>query len=463
MKSKTLWDGRFAAPANNAFYRWQSSFRFDRRLLEEELAASRAYAEALAAAGVLTAEECRTITGGLDRIAARARADAGYLDTEAEDVHHFVEMKLVEEIGPAGSKLHTGRSRNEQIATDLRLFVKKQADAFRAQLAAWLAALLERAEELADVPLPGYTHGQRAEPILGAHWLLAYAEMFFRDADRLAECRRRADVLPLGSGALAGSLVPLDRAALARRLGFAAISANSLDATSDRDFLLDFLFALALIGLHLGRWANEAALFASAEFGFLALPDAYATGSSALPQKKNPDALELIRAKSGRLWAACTSLFVALKDLPLGYSKDLQEDKEPLLDACDTLAAELEIATGFLRAVGFDTARMQEAAGAPFLNAAAAAHYLAERDVPFREAHARVGKLVQSCLRQGIGLESVPLATLRTFSPEFDQDIYDHLRLEAVLAAHDVPGGTAPARVRLALAEARQRLAQLQK
>lgn len=458
---KTMWEGRFAQSADPTFYHWQRSFLYDRRLLAEELAASSAYAEALARANVLTAAEHDAILSGLAQIGERARSDPAYLESDAEDIHHFVELRLVEHVGKMGSKLHTGRSRNEQIATDLRLFVRKQVDGFRRQLGEWNDALLSRAEELDDAVLPGYTHGQRAETILGAHWLLAYAEMFFRDADRLDDCRRRTEVLPLGSGALAGSYVPLDRDQLARNLGFSAASANSLDATSDRDFVLEFLFALSLIGLHLSRWAHEAALFATAEFGFLHLPDAYATGSSALPQKKNPDALELIRAKAGRIFAAYTALFISLKALPLGYCKDLQEDKEPLFDACDTMAAALEIATGFLRAVRFNTERMRQAAEASFLNAAAAAAYLARRGVPFREAHDRVGRLVQHCLDRGIGLEDPTLEELRRFSPEFDEDIYAHLSLAAVLAAHDVHGGTAPARVKSALAEAHERLAQL--
>lgn len=458
---KKMWDGRFGEPVDPTFYRWQRSFPYDRRLLEEELAGSRAYAEALARANLLSPAECSAIVSALARIGDRARTEPAYLESDAEDVHHFVELRLVEQVGEVGTKLHTGRSRNEQVATDLRLFVKKQVDGLRGQLGHWIEAVLSRADELRDAVLPGYTHGQRAEPLLGAHWLLAYAEMFFRDAERLGDCRRRTDVLPLGSGALAGSYVPLDRSELARSLGFSAISANSLDATSDRDFALEFLFVLSLIGLHLSRWAEEAALFATAEFGFLHVPDAYATGSSALPQKKNPDALELIRAKAGRMFAACTTLFIALKGLPLGYSKDLQEDKEPLFDACDTLGAALEIATGFLRAVRFDTERMRQAAEAPFLNAAAAATYLARRGVPFREAHARVGRLVRHCLDKGVRLEEVALEELRGFSPEFNSDIYAHLSPEAVLAMHDVPGGTAPARVKTALAEARERLARL--
>ncbi|MBI4461371.1 MAG: argininosuccinate lyase [Acidobacteria bacterium] len=456
-----MWDGRFNEPPDPDFYRWQCSFPYDRRLLPEELAASRAYAEALARVGLLTAAEYEAIATGLARIGERAASDPTFLESDAEDVHHFVERRLVEEVGEVATKLHSGRSRNEQIATDLRLFVKKQIETLHGQLGDWIDVLLDRAEELQDVAMPGYTHGQRAEPILGAHWLLAYAEMFFRDLERLHDCHRRADVLPLGSGALGGSYVPVDRAALAHRLGFAAISANSLDATSDRDFVLEFLFALSLIGLHLSRWASEAALFASAEFGFLKLPDAYATGSSLLPQKKNPDALELLRAKAGRIFGALTALYLALKGLPLGYSKDLQEDKEPLFDACDTVASALAIATGFLRSVEFDTGRMRHAAEAPYLNAAAAASYLAHRGVPFREAHERVGRLVQHCLAQGIRLEEVPLEQLRGFSREFDHDVYASLTLEAVLAAHEVPGGTAPARVHAALREAKNRLAQL--
>lgn len=457
-----MWAGRFREPLDPGFERWQRSFPFDHRLLPEELAASRAYARALEKAGALSASELATLLQGLERLEEKAAREPAWLaGATAEDVHHFVEEQLVALVGEVGYKLHSGRSRNEQIATDLRLFVRQRIDGLRAPLADLIAIFLARAAEQGEAAMPAYTHLQQAEPVLVAHWLLAYAEMFFRDAERLADCRQRVDVLPLGSGAVAGTPLKLDRTALARELGFARLSANSVDATGDRDFELEFLHGLAFIALHLSRWAEEMTLFSTSEFGFVRLPERFATGSSAMPQKKNPDALELLRAKTGRVVGAGVAVALLLKGLPLAYNKDLQEGQEPLFDAADTVRGSLEIATGFLRGVEFDRERMQVAAGSGFLNATAAAGYLARRGVPFRRAHAAVGQAVQYGLETGRELAALSLEELRCFSPEFEQDFYKSLPLEAVLATHDVPGGTAPARVRQALAEAQKRLAVL--
>ncbi len=455
-----MWGGRFAGSGlDPGFEQWQRSFPFDQRLLPEELAASRAYADALAKAGALTAEERGLILGGLEKVEKKAAAEPALLETsDAEDVHHFVEQQLVAFVGDTGSKIHTGRSRNEQIATDLRLFVRSQADAIRGELAELIGVFIARAKTLSETAMPAYTHLQRAEPVLAAHWLLAYAEMFFRDAERLADCRRRTNVLPLGSGAVAGSSVPLDREAMAKALGFERVSANSMDATSDRDFALEFLHALSFIALHLSRWAEEMALFSTAEFGFVELPDTFATGSSAMPQKKNPDALELLRGKAGRVAGAAVALFTTLKGLPLAYNKDMQESQEPLFDAADTVGAALEIAARLLRAVSFNTHRMQQAAQAPFLNATAAANYLARRGVPFRQAHAVVGQAVRYCIQKNKTLESLTPEELRQLSPAFGDDFRSALELRAVLAVHNVAGGTAPLRVKQALAEAEQRV-----
>ena len=457
-----MWAGRLREPLDAGFERWQRSFGFDRRLLGEELAASRAYARALQGAGVLSGGELETILGGLDALEKKAAAEPAWLDASAaEDVHHFAELALVELVGEVGSKLHTGRSRNEQIATDLRLYVRRQIGEIRGRLADFIEVFLARAGELGRTAMPAYTHLQRAEPVLAAHWLLAYAEMFFRDSERLADCGKRVDVLPLGSGAVAGAPLALDRQALARELGCARVSSNSLDATSDRDFALEFLHGLGFVALHLSRWAEELALFSTAEYGFVRLPDRYSTGSSAMPQKKNPDALELLRGKTGRVLGAATALAFVLKGLPLAYNKDLQESQEPLFDAAETVAGSLAIAAGFLGAVEFDRERMQAAAQAPFLNATAAAGYLAARGVPFRQAHAAVGQAVVYCLEKGKPLEALTLEELKKFRPEFDKSFTEALKLEAVLAAHDVEGGTAPKRVEQALAEARRRLAAL--
>src|SRR5271165_3214244 len=315
-----MWSGRFRQPLDADFERWLRSFDFDRRLLREELAASGAHASALKNVGILSSSELITILQGLKQIGERASANPAFLeDNDAEDVHHFVEKQLVALIGDTGYKLHSGRSRNEQIATDLRLYVRTSIDQMRADIAEWLSIALDRAEQAGNAAMPAYTHLQRAEPVLVAHWLLAYVEMFLRDADRLADCRKRVNLCPLGSGAVAGATLPLDRAYMAEDLGFADPTANSIDATSDRDFILEFVNVLSLLGLHLSRWAEEMILFSSQEFGFVHLPESYSTGSSAMPQKKNPDLLELVRGKTGRVIGSATALMVTLKGLPLAY------------------------------------------------------------------------------------------------------------------------------------------------
>ena len=453
-----MWSGRFRQPLDPEFERWQRSFEFDKRLLGEEIAASRAHARALKAAGVLTADELITILEGLDRISSQAASPEFLVDPEAEDVHHFVEKQLVNLIGETGYKLHSGRSRNEQIATDLRLYVRSASDQLRTNLASWLSVLLDRADEAHSTAMPAYTHLQRAEPVLVAHWLLAYVEMFLRDVERLADCRKRLNLCPLGSGAIAGATLPLNRRAMAEELGFAAPTANSLDATSDRDFLMEFVYVLTLLAVHLSRWAEEMILFSSEEFGFVQLPEEYSTGSSAMPQKKNPDLLELTRGKAARIIGDATSLLVTVKGLPLAYNKDLQETQEPLFDATETALSLLPLATGWMKAVSFDLERMQEAAGSGFMNAWAAATYLVQRGVPFRLAHEQIGKAVQLCLQKGCELRDLSLEELHPLNPLFDQDFYAALKLESVLAIHDVPGGTAPARVRTAIAEARKKI-----
>jgi argininosuccinate lyase len=452
-----MWSGRFRDPLDPDFERWQRSFAFDRRLLPEELAASRAYARALGKAGVLSTAEVETIARAL----AETGATSPWADEDVEDVHDFVERKLVALVGDLGYKLHAGRSRNEQIATDLRLFTRNAIDALRAALADFLDAFLKQAAMAGDAAMPAYTHMQRAEPVLVAHWLLAWVEMFLRDAERLADCRRRLNVLPLGSGAVAGPGIALDRESMARELGFDAISANSMDATCDRDFVLEFLHAASFIAMHLSRWAEEMALFATLEYGFARLPEAFSTGSSAMPQKKNPDALELLRGKSGRVTAAALNVLITLKGLPLAYDKDLQETQEPLFAATDSLLDSLKVGAGVMNAVTFDRERMNTAARTGFLNATAAARYLVSRGVPFRLAHSAVGQAVRRALDKGCELDGFSLDELQQFHPAFANDFYAALKLDAVLASHDVPGATAPARVRAALADAQRRVAAL--
>jgi argininosuccinate lyase len=454
-----MWSGRFRQPLDPDFERWQRSFGFDRRLLQYELAASGAHARALKNAGVLTAEELIRILEGLQQIGERAAASAAFLeDDEAEDVHHFVEKQLTALIGDTGYKLHSGRSRNEQIATDMRLFVRSAIDQLREELAELCSIIVDRAEQAGDAAIPAYTHLQRAEPVLVAHWLLAYVEMFLRDSDRLADGRRRLNLCPLGSGAVAGATHPLDRALMADNLAFDALTANSIDATSDRDFAIEFTNGLSLLAMHLSRWAEEMILFSSQEYGFISLPEAYSTGSSAMPQKKNPDLLELVRGKSGRVLANGTALWVAVKGLPLAYNKDLQETQQPVFDSADTLLQMLPLVTGWMKSVEFNHERMQQAAQSGFMNAWVAATYLVKRGVPSRLAHERVGKAVQLCLEKGCELQDLTLDELKSLSPAFEPDFYEALKLQSVLAIHDVPGGTAPARVRQAINTVRKKI-----
>jgi argininosuccinate lyase len=454
-----MWSGRFRQPLDPEFERWQRSFDFDRRLLTHELAASGAHARALKGAGVLTSTELIAILQGLERIGERAASSFAFLeDHEAEDVHHFVEKQLVSLIGDTGYKLHSGRSRNEQIATDLRLYVRAAIDQIRTDLASWCSVLLDRAQQAGTAAMPAYTHLQRAEPVLVPHWLLAYIEIFLRDAERLADCRKRMNVCPLGSGAVAGATLALDRRAMAADLDFYEPTANSIDATSDRDFVLEFVNALSLLALHLSRWAEEMILFSSQEYGFVQLPEAYSTGSSAMPQKKNPDLLELTRGKCARVIGDATTLQICLKGLPLAYNKDLQETQEPLFDAADTLLSLLPLTTGWMKAEEFNYEVMQKAAQSGFMNAWAAATYLVQRGVPFRLAHEQIGRAVQMCLERRCELQDLSLEELQSVNAKFNQGFYACLKLEAVLAIHDVPGGTAPARVRQAMADARRRI-----
>jgi argininosuccinate lyase len=457
-----MWSGRFRQGLDPNFERWQRSFSFDRRLLKYELLASSAHARALKNAGVLSSDELITILQGLKEIGEKAAASPEFLDDkEAEDVHHFVEKKLAALIGEVGYKLHSGRSRNEQIATDLRLYTRAAIDQLRQELADLCSALVDRADQAADGTMPAYTHLQRAEPVLLGHWLLAYVEMFLRDAERLADCRKRLNVCPLGSGAVAGATLALDRGFMAGSLGFEGATANSIDATSDRDFALEFVNALSLLALHLSRWAEEMILFSSQEYSFVILPEAYSTGSSAMPQKKNPDLLELVRGKSGRVLGNATALMVAVKGLPLAYNKDLQETQEPLFDSSETLLQMLPLVAEWMKAVEFNQERMHQAAQSGFMNAWAAATYLVKRGIPSRLAHERIGKAVQMCIERSCELQDLPLEELRSLSPVFDQDFYESLKLASVLAVHDVPGGTAPGRVRHAIGITRKKIESL--
>jgi argininosuccinate lyase len=481
-----MWSGRFRQGLDPEFECWQRSFEFDRRLLAYELRASAAHAKALKHAGVLLADELTAVLEGLEGIGrgfphfSQKEGDMGHPDSslarlshptktalggapsdgddDAEDVHHFVEKQLVARIGQLGYKLHSGRSRNEQIATDLRLFVRAAIDQLRSELGEVCVAFLERAEQAGTAAMPAYTHLQHAEPVLVGHWLLAYVEMFLRDAHRLEDCRKRVNLCPLGSGAVAGATLPLDRSLMVNELEFDAPTANSMDATSDRDFVIEFVNALSLLSLHLSRWAEEMIIFSSQEFGFTHLPEAYSTGSSAMPQKKNPDLLELVRGKCGRIVGSATALTITMKGLPLAYNKDMQEMQQPLFDAADAAMGMLPMVAGFMRAVQCDFEHMNEAAGSWFMNAWSAATYLVKKGVPSRLAHEQVGKAVKLCLERNCELQDLLLDDLCGLNPAFGEDFYECLQTSSVLAIHDVVGGTAPARVRQAIAAVKKKI-----
>jgi argininosuccinate lyase len=455
---KKLWGGRFAGASDPSFAKFNSSFAFDRRLFEVDIRASIAHCNGLRGAGILTAEEAEEIVSGLQAVLDEASSRADYFAGPAEDIHSFVEARLVELIGAPGRKLHTGRSRNDQVATDLRLWLRGALDELSARATQMQAAILDLAEKETETILPGYTHLQRAQPILFAHWCLAYFEMLARDRERLTEVRRRVNVLPLGSAAIAGTSFPIDREIVGRALGFDSVSRNSIDAVSDRDFCIEFVNACSLIMVHLSRLAEEVILYATTEFGFFELSDAVATGSSLMPQKKNPDSMELVRGKAGRVFGDLTALLATMKGLPLAYNKDMQEDKESVFDAFDATAGSLEVSTLVLQNLSLNRGRMRTAAMKGMLNATELADYLVRKGVPFREAHETVGKAVLKAIEKGVELDELPLNNLRGLSNEIEPDVFESLTLEQTLATKSQVGGTAPTRVAEALANARRLL-----
>jgi argininosuccinate lyase len=460
-KDDRLWGGRFEREPNAHFDAFQRSFAFDRRLLPYEIAVDRAWAKALEPIGIFTATEVKQTLAALDKIADRAKSDSAWVDSfgaNAEDVHHFVEKALVEELGPLGWKLHTGRSRNELVATDFRLFVIDATAEIHRGLSSLLNALLQQAKTNMSVPMAGMTHMQHAQPILLSHFLLAHAESFLRDVTRLQHAAASADACPMGSGALAGNSFGIDRNAIARALGFSKITANSLDAVSDRDFALDYLFALTGIATHLSRLAEDFVIFASQEFAYVILPDEYSTGSSLMPQKKNPDSWELIRGKTGRITGALFGLLTTLKGLPTSYQRDLQEDKEALFAAHDQVADMLLVASGAVSTTSFNAEKLRSKASNPALLATEAADYLVRKGIPFRQAHDLVGKLLKEAERQGKVWTELPLAELKNISLVFESDFANVLSVDAALAAKKVPGGTAPESVRKAIFDLEERL-----
>jgi argininosuccinate lyase len=461
---KKMWGGRFERGPNKDFYEFERSFGFDRRLLPFELKLDRAWSFALEKNGILSAAEGQRIRTALEEIEKRAKTEPKWLEASAaEDVHHFVESTLTEMLGPLGQKLHTGRSRNEMIVTEFRMFIKEAAAELQSAVCKLIGAFLERAERYFGCPMPGMTHMQPAQPILLSHFLLAHTEAFFHDVDRIDFAANTSDACPLGTAALAGCAFPVDRDALAKELGFARVTRNSLDSVSRRDFALDYLFALTVLATHLSRLSEDMILFASPGFGFVILPDEYSTGSSLMPQKKNPDAWELIRGKCGRVAGALVSLIVTMKGLPSSYQRDLQEDKEPLFDAHDQSLAMTKIAAGAIAATQFDESKLRQSVREPGLVATEAADYLVAKGIPFRQAHEIVGRLVHDSEGQTQPFAEWPLEKLKAYSPVFEGDFSNALRVETSLSRRNSAGGTAPAVVRKALDDAKARLASLEK
>ena len=452
-----LWDGRFSEGTAEIVERFTASIDVDRRLYRYDIEGSIAHSRMLAKTGIITAEEAEAIVQGLERIRSEIEAGRFQFDLQLEDIHMHIESRLTEIVGPAARKVHTGRSRNDQVALDLRLYLRDILAETRQRLDALQRVLIALARTHIDVVLPGYTHLQRAQPVLLAHHLMAYVEMFERDRERMADCRRRADVMPLGSAALAGTTFPIDRAYAAQLLGFPAITANSLDAVSDRDFVIEFLAAAGLCMMHLSRLSEELVLWSSSEFGFIELPDSFATGSSIMPQKKNPDVPELVRGKTGRVYGNLVRVLTILKGLPMTYNRDLQEDKEPLFDTVDTVKASLMVLIGMAGNLSFNRPRMLEEAAKGFSTATDVAEYLVTKGVPFREAHGIVGRLVAYCIAREKGLEEISLREFRKFYTGFDDGVYAVIPVKKAVNARVTLGGTAKREVLRQIQEAEKK------
>jgi argininosuccinate lyase len=454
------WSGRFAEPVSDVVKRYTASVDFDRRLAEVDIAGSLAHARMLAAVGVLSDEDLVAIERGMVTIRDEIANGVFAWSSDFEDVHLNIEKRLTALVGDAGKRLHTARSRNDQVATDIRLWLRAAIDVLLVRLAALRGALLDLAERHADTIMPGFTHLQVAQPVTFGHHLLAYEAMLARDAERFADCRRRVNRLPLGSAALAGTSYPIDRERVARELGFDGIAMNSLDAVSDRDFAIEFTAAAALVMVHLSRFSEELILWVSPRFGFVRLADRFCTGSSIMPQKKNPDVPELVRGKTGRVVGDLVGLLVLMKGQPLAYNKDNQEDKEPLFDTVDTLADTLTIMADLVATgITADPERMRAAARDGFATATDLADYLAKKGLPFRDAHEAVARAVRHAESKGVDLADLPLAELQSFSALVGDDVFAVLTLDGSVASRDHPGGTAPAQVRAAIATARAALA----
>lgn len=456
--SNQMWGGRFAEGPASVMREINASLPFDKRLWQEDIAGSKAHVAMLGQQGILSAADAAAISAGLDQVAAEF-ADAPPHDLALEDIHMATEARLAELIGPVAGRLHTARSRNDQVATDFRLWVRGAIDRVDAGLGALQAALVARADEHADAVMPGFTHLQSAQPVTLGHHLMAYFEMLARDRSRFCDARARLNQSPLGSAALAGTGFPIDRHAVAAALGFDAPTANSLDAVSDRDFAIEFLTCASQCALHLSRLAEEIIIWASQPFGFVALSDAWSTGSSIMPQKRNPDAAELVRGHAGRIIGCMTALMVTMKGLPLAYSKDMQDDKPPLFEAYDLLALSLAAMTGMIETLTFRTDRMRSLAESGFATATDLADWLVrEADVPFREAHHITGRAVKLAEERGCSLDALPIAALQAIDARINDRVYGVLSVDASVASRTSYGGTAPSEVRMRIAEARRRL-----
>ncbi len=444
-----LWTGRTDGSVDQAAEDFNASIRFDSRMFREDIRGSMAHAAMLGATGILTADEADTLQDGLGKLLDELESGALRFDPDCEDIHSFVEQTLTERLGDVGRKLHTARSRNDQVALDFRLFVKEEIPVIVGMLLDLEKALVRQAEANLDAVMPGYTHLQRAQPITFGHAMMAYANMFRRDVTRLEDCQDRLDESPLGSGALATSTHPVDRFRTAELLGFAKPMDNSLDGVSDRDFAIEFLSACSILMMHLSRFSEELILWCSWEFKFIELDDAYATGSSIMPQKKNPDVAELVRGKTGRVYGSLITLLTVMKGIPLAYNKDMQEDKEPVFDAIDTVELCLPVFTAMIDTLTVNRANMRKAANGGFISATDCADYLAKKGMPFREAYGIVGKLVGHCVDTGHSLEDLPLEEYKKVSPYFEADVYDALSLETCVGGRKVYGGPAPEAVQV--------------
>ncbi|WP_026174269.1 argininosuccinate lyase [Effusibacillus pohliae] len=456
-----LWGGRFTKPTDKLVEEFTASIRFDQKLAVDDIRGSLAHVKMLGACGIIPQEDADQIRAGLLSILTDVKAGKLEYAVENEDIHMNIEKNLIERIGPVGGKLHTGRSRNDQVATDMHLYLRRETKQIIALLADVLQALVDTAEKHIDVIVPGYTHLQRAQPVLFAHHLLAYVGMFSRDAERLQDALKRIDMLPLGAGALAGTTFPIDRELVAKELGFSRIYENSMDAVSDRDFILEFLSGASILMMHLSRFCEELVLWSSTEFGFVELDDAYCTGSSIMPQKKNPDVAELIRGKSGRVYGNLFGLLTVLKSLPLAYNKDLQEDKEGMFDTVETLKGSLALFAGMIRTMEVRRERLSQVVKEDFSNATDLADYLVRKGLPFRQAHEVIGKLVLYCISHGKFLADLTMEEYKQHSPLFEQDVFQVIDIRTVVDARNVHGGTGSEQVRRALERAKSQTADL--